>query len=262
MGKQERNKHTNKDIKAKDSSSPKANNLRDELRRALAHAASSGWIQNGGIAVFLVGVAFIVGVFRVNGIKAAAITFGIAATAFVWLLVGVVIYFSRATTEETEHHGLLQPADEPMPNNPCGEIPQSALAVFLGRSAAYSSSSTHTVIMIKGERVLSFERVGQEIAISARVFSRDRRIVAEIRRNEFFVNPNNYFRRERPDTHSLRVFDQEGRKVLDVRFLNPRAIRFLGIFNHPAHEVVISETEGLFANTMCFGENKVDVSFD
>lgn len=256
-----RKKHANKNAKAKDSPSPKANNLRDELRRVLAHAGSSGWIQNGGIAVFLVGVAFVVTMSRMNGIKAAAITFGIVATAFIWLLVGATMYFSRASVEETEYHGLLQPADEPMPINPCGEVPGNALAIFLGRSAAYSSSPAHTVITIKGQPVLSFERIGQEIAINARVFSRDGRIVTEISRNVFSINRNNFFRMERPDLHSLLVFDQEGRKVLDVRFINPRAIRFRAIFSHPAREVVISETEGFFTNTMCFGENETDMAF-
>jgi hypothetical protein len=140
-----------------------------------------------------------------TGVRAAALTFAAVGTITLWVIAVVVIRY--AEPQETEYHGFLLPAAEPMPPNPCGEIPGTALAIFLGRSAAYSSASPHVVIRIRGEEVLSFERAHGEIAINARVFSRNGRIVAEIRRNEFFINPNNYFRRERPDSPSLIVFD-------------------------------------------------------
>lgn len=255
-----RKKHAKKNSQSEGKNTKEESNSHGELKFSLYHAFSQWWIRAfvGAFPVALVGL--IVAMVTSTKVKAAAITVACIGTLALWAICVEIWRYSGE--EETEYHGLLQPADEPTPKNPCREIPQNSLAIILGNSAAYSSSPTHTVIMIKGETVLSFERAGEEIAISARVFSKDRKIVAEIRENEFFINPNNYFRSERPDTHSLRVFDQEGRKVLDVRFINRRAIRFLGIFSHPGREVVISETEGLFANTICFGENNTDVVVD
>ncbi|SRR5216684_702009 len=234
--------------------------FRSELKLALRRAFSQWWIRTllGALTVGLVGL--IVAMATSTKVKGAAITVACVGTLALWAI--CIEIWRSSGEEETEYHGLLKPADEPMPDNPCREIPSNALTIFLGNSAAYSSKSPHTVIEIKGKPVLSFERIGQEIAVNAQVFSKDGRIVAEIKRNEFFINPNNYFRRERPDAHSLRVFDQTGRNVLDVRFINQRAIRFLGIFNHPVHEVLISQTEGFFKNTVCMGENGKDFVFD
>jgi hypothetical protein len=255
-----RKKHAKKYSQTEGKNTKNKTNSQCELKLSLYHAFSQWWIRAlvGAFPIALVGL--IVAMATSTEVKAAAITVACIGTLALWAICVEIWRYSGE--DETEYHGLLQPADEPMPNNPCRKIPGNALAIFLGRCAAYSSASPHAVIRIRGEAVLSFERVHGEIAINAKVFSRDGRIVAEIRRNEFFINPNNYFRRERPDSHSLIVFDQENRRVLDVRFINPRAVRFLGIFNHPDHEVVISETIGFFAtNTICFGENGTDVAF-
>jgi hypothetical protein len=195
--------------------------------------------------------------------KVVAIWFLFCPSAIVLVIAGCLqwhLLILHPATPETEIHGLLIPSNEPMPDNPCREIPANALAIFLGRCAAFSSDPFHVVLRIQGENVLSFSRVNNRIAVNAKVYSRDGRIVAEIRDNEFFINPNNYFRRERRDAHSLVVLDQNGHNVLDVSFLNPRAIRFSGIFNHPERPVVISPDAGLFKNSICFGECKVDVA--
>jgi len=260
MSKKRRKKHANNRIKTESRRAEQDNHLRDKPKISFGQVLSNQWVRGFCTAFVLIIIALGVAIGTATGVKAAALTFAAVGTVTLWVIAAAVIRY--AGPQETEYHGFLRPAAEPMPPNPCGEIPANALAILLGTSAAYSSASPHAVIRIKGEPVLSFERAYGEIAINARVFSRDGRIVAEIRRNEFFINPNNYFRRERPDSHSLIVFDQENRRVLDVRFINPRALRFLGIFNHPTHEVVISESEGLFAGGTCFGENGTDVAFD
>jgi hypothetical protein len=86
-------------------------------------------------------------------------------------------------------------------------------------------------------------KTGDGLAVSAKVFSQDSRIVAEVVDNEFHINPNNFFRRERPDKHTLIVYDQQGREALNIRFLNPSSVRVSGIFFHPnrATPLVISQ---------------------
>src|SRR5713226_8562483 len=224
--------------------------FQSKFKVSLARALSRWWVQTfvGLLPVAIIGL--IVAMTTSTQVKIAALTMAGLGTLALWAVAIAILRDSGPN--ETEVHGLLRPANRPMPPNPCGEIPETALAIFLGRCAAYSSASPHTVISIRGDNVLSFRRVNDGIAVSARIFSSDGRIVAEIRDNEFFINPNNFFRRERPDDHSLTVFDQENNRVLDVFYLNSRAIRFSGIINHPAHRVVISDEEGLFRNTICF----------
>jgi len=51
--------------------------------------------------------------------------------------------------------------------------------------------------------MLTLDKVGGQIAVSVKLFSGDRRVVAEIDRNMFRINPNNYFRKEPTDEHPL-----------------------------------------------------------
>jgi hypothetical protein len=164
--------------------------------------------------------------------------------------------------EQQEFSGLLSPADDPTPDNACRNIRKSAdaMLILLGNSASLNPWFPHSVITAKGEDILTLNKKDNEIAVSVKIFGRDGRIVAEIRDNEFSINPNNYFRKERPDKSTLIVYDQEDRKVLDVRFLNPSTVRFLGVLNYPRSmgPLVISQTEGFFANEVCMAYNAVD----
>ena len=92
------------------------------------------------------------------------------------------------------------------------------------------------------EQLLGVRKTPDGLLLSAKIRTKDNRIVAEVIDNVFHINPNNYYRRDRPDPHTLKVFDQEGNAVLDVRYINPNAIKVLGTFysgNRPP--IVISE---------------------
>jgi len=128
------------------------------------------------------------------------------------------------------------------------------MLVILGNSASWGTSFPQTIIRIGNDKMLTMDEIAGRITLSGKFFSRDGKIVAELKDNEFYINPNNYFRKKRPDTHSLVVYDQEGTEILKVRFINPHTIKFTGIIRHPLATVVISETEGLFRNTICTGE--------
>jgi len=139
------------------------------------------------------------------------------------------------------------------------------MRIFLGNSACWTTETRHTVLEIAGQPIISLRRTDQGLAVSGRVFSADGRIVAELIDNRFYVNPNNYFRTERPDRHTLLVFDQEARLVLNVRHLNPLTVKLLGIFNYPNRLPVVIEEEKtvIGSNTLwryCFGNNRIDIA--
>jgi len=163
-----------------------------------------------------------------------------------------------------EMSGELIPANKPTPPNACGTIPPNALAILLGNSAAFNSSFPHTVIEVGNQQLLIINKKGDRITISAKFFSRDNRIVGELKENQFYINPNNYFRIERPNEHSLIVYDQEGNKTINLEFLNPSAIRLLGRFYLPNRPPIIIEEDfqtfgGVKMSRVCFGENRVDI---
>ena len=66
--------------------------------------------------------------------------------------------------------------------------------------------------------------------VYARAWSADGRLIAEIRGNDFSVNPNNSFRLERSGDSKLSVYDQQGNLALKVVVLNENAIHIGGIF--------------------------------
>jgi hypothetical protein len=131
--------------------------------------------------------------------------------------------------------GLLIPGSEPDPPLPssCSRfrpVPQGALRVYLGDSGGYSMADEVSVLTIKGTDVLDLRRASNGLAIGAKTFSDDGKIIAQIIDNRFYVNPNNFFRMDRPDTHSLVVYDPHGRNVLDIKYINSHSVRVLGIF--------------------------------
>jgi len=173
----------------------------------------------------------------------------------------------KSSMPKGEISGKLTPGSKPMPRNICPTIPAKAIALFLGNSVAYSSSFPHTVIEVGNEKLLVINRKNNKITISGKFFSRDNRIVGELKDNQFYVNPNNYFRIERPNGHSLIVYDQEGNQAINVDFLNLSAIKLLGRFYLPNRPPIIIDEDrqtigGLKMSNNCFGESKVDIHLE
>lgn len=192
----------------------------------------------------------------------------------IWSVFATVVFALAAVTfflTETEVSALkslsgeLIPANEAEPANPCRAVPPNALRIFLGNSASWTESDEHTILSIGEEDILTMRRTTKGLSVSSRVFSADGRIVAQLSNNVFHVNPNNYFRIERPDHHSLSVYDQKGQNVLNVRFINPSAISVLGIFRVPGHMPVVISPNAIHigGNTLshaCFGNNARDIA--
>lgn len=193
----------------------------------------------------------------------AAIWSGLVVWGIIGLIVAGIVH--EKVFSETATSGLLRPASEPTPPTPCSSIPKDAIILLLGDSASWTTASHHTVLKVDGEDLLSIDRKNSGIAVSAKIYSRDRKLVAEIIDNEFNINPSNYFRRERPDRHTLVVFDQQGQRVLYVRHINSSAIKVLGTFYSARNIVRINENEVMLPNNtrlsrFCFGNNMVSIA--
>jgi hypothetical protein len=146
----------------------------------------------------------------------------------------------RNNYRETEFHGLLIPSTEPTPPNPCKDPPpKEALLLFLGKSLMFAGRSPFPAITIANEPLLIIERTPDGIFLTVTIRSQDGRVVAQVIKNEFHINPNNYYRMERPDRHTLAVFDQQGNPALSVKYLNPAAIKITGIFQAQGRPPVI-----------------------
>ena len=165
---------------------------------------------------------------------------------------------------ETEISGLLRPASEPTPPTSCDSIPKDALILLFGDSASYTTQPHHTILNVAGKDLVSIDRKDGGIAITSMIFSADTRIVAKITDNKFDINPSNYFRRERPDHHTLEVFDQHDQRILYVRYLNSSTMKILGTFHTTKGIILVNENEvtlpgGPHLSKYCFGNNLVDI---
>jgi hypothetical protein len=145
--------------------------------------------------------------------------------------------------------GLLVPEDEPDPPLPSScsmvyPVPPDALRVYLGGNAGYTMADQVVVLTVKGTDLLDLRRTSNGLAINAKTFSEDGKIIAEIIDNRFYINPNNFFRIDRPDSHSIIVYDIRDRKVLDIRYINSHSVKVLGIFQVPgAPPLIIDEAQ-------------------
>lgn len=267
MGKKKkRDKKRKKETDAKQKSQEPVKKWR-KIISGTHQSLSSGWLQNFvvGLVILLLGPA---AGMVIKSPKFAIVSFAMGLTAIIWILAVIAIrQTSNEQVRETETHGLLIPANDADPPNPCPDIPPQAMRIFLGNSASWTSETHHTVLQIAGQPIISLRRTDQGLSVSSKVFSADGRIVAELIDNRFHINPNNYFRTERPDKHSLLVFDQQARQVLTVRYLNPLAVKVLGVFNYPNPRPVIIEEDqitigGNRFSRNCFGNNRVDIRID
>ena len=194
-----------------------------------------------------------------------AIWSGIAVGVIVGLVIAVFVH--QQLFSEIEASGLLCSASEPTPPIPCANIPKEALVLLLGASASYTTALKHTVLRVAGEDLLSISRKNEYMAVSAKIYSSDRTVVAEIIDNNFRINPSNYFRREQPDHHSFAIFDQQGERLLFIRHLNFSAIKILGTF-HTARGIVKISEEEVFVpgrdrlSRFCFGNSVVSIQIN
>jgi hypothetical protein len=175
-----------------------------------------------------------------------------------WGGVVVIVVLAITTTAFIRSHeeqmilaqpsGLLEPASDPNPQA-CSHLvlPEGVSAVYMGGSRFHASWFPHSPLLRQNNSpVLTIEKNERgNISLTLDIRSRDRKIVARIVKNEFEVNPNNALNRTRPDRSTLIVRDQEGVEVVNLRYLNPHAIRFSGLLylSDPETRIKVGDAE-------------------
>lgn len=76
----------------------------------------------------------------------------------------------------------------------------------------------------------SIKRVGDGLLVSAIIHSLDGKVIAEIRNNEWRLNPNNYFHKNF-DKSALEVIDEYGIPILQVEYLDGNNIKIGGVLH-------------------------------
>jgi hypothetical protein len=156
--------------------------------------------------------------------------------------------------------GLLTPDNAPTPSHSClSGIPEDAIKIFAGQNLIYQTVFPISVLKMAGEDLLSIKKGKKGFLISAKIFSYDGKIVAQLEDNKFYINPHNYFRLERPNKYILAVHNQRAEKVLDIYFINSNTIRISGIFIMPNRQPIIVAEDvlkisGYSYAGLCFGE--------
>jgi hypothetical protein len=219
------------------------------------------------VAIFLFAVAFGIAMYFLS--EKDQSKFLVSAFS-AWLFMGaaIAIYLNNRVLIEPETGGLLTPARDPNPAAPssCGDAPSGAIRLYFGSSGlAFTTGQSSTIVAFDGDPVLQIKRQAEGISVNAKIFSQDKRIVAEIKNNRFTLNPNNYFRRERPDKHTLVVIDQEDREVLRIRYVNRLSVKLTGVFFYPRKSPIrIQEGRTVVGNSVlsdfCLGNNTTALS--
>src|SRR5213594_4351079 len=110
-----------------------------------------------------------------------------------WTLAGAAIclYLNDRVLIEPETGGTLRPARDPNPPTPasCEKVPDDAMRIYLGSSMGWTTNPTCTIVRVAGESLLQIERQKDGMFVNAKIFSQDKRIVAEVKNNKFYINP-------------------------------------------------------------------------
>ncbi len=145
------------------------------------------------------------------------------------------------------YFGTLTPASESTPPLP-SSTPKGTVSLMLGDELRLLTAQSESYVLSKaGKPFLTVGIQDGRMQISAVVMDSRSQLVVRIINNEFQANPQNAFNPKQPDKHSLVVRDAEGAEVLNVRFLNPTAMRIVGRFQIPgvAEPVVILPDDGV-----------------
>ena len=159
---------------------------------------------------------------------------------FVWAAIIVVCaalfafgfwYTDHASHSEPDDPNVITPGTEPRPKTSI-PIPADKFLLILGDFVAWKSDLPMVALMQREEPLITLNKEPHGMSLSAKFFSADGKIIAEIDRNEIHPNPANFWRlkKDPKDAHRLTVFNDEAKVVIDVQYLNPRTIKILGRF--------------------------------
>jgi len=230
-------------------------------------------VEHQELALVLLGLTVIC--FTLYGVSKLISEHSLSTRSVTWTCVGCWLFclftaaiFVSSGNKFLERQRLsrlsdfLKPANDVTPNWADKELPNDgSLKIFIGGCllCAPSNSLTH-IARSCGRNLLDISCTKNGVALSGEFFDKDGKIVAVLETNAFTINPNNYFKMERPDRSTLLVRDQSNSEVLNVRWLNQYAISFCGVIRSPdGSRLVVSKTSifmpehtNIFKNFACW----------
>jgi hypothetical protein len=173
------------------------------------------------------------------------------AAALAPLIVACLIFVypmerSRISRILSANEGWLLPADEVTPRL-CVAPGENYRVLWLGTTPVETTFFPQSIINVHRRVLLSINKRGNSIAVSANIYSPDTRAIAVLKDNHWKTNPNNYMSKYNPDFSSLIVDDQYNKRVLDVRYINECNIRIYLILRYDGAEVEFNE-KGVFVD--------------
>lgn len=165
-----------------------------------------------------------------------------SGAAAMMLLILVVAFYIHNEIVKREiqaktpvYFGELVPSNDPFPPLPKGAS-KDTITLMLGDNLRVlaAKSENHLGFWKDGVSFLSISIKDNDVMrLSASIVDSDNKNIVKIIDNEFQANPEWAFNPKQPDKHSLVVHDSKGVEVLNVKFINPRAMRIVGRFHIP-----------------------------
>lgn len=149
-----------------------------------------------------------------------------------------LVYDVQLTRELHQLRGKLTPANDTTPPNPCGaDTPQGSVVFLYGDNAALARRFPHTVLgsLTLGPLIALDRSEGGSLIVLMTIRAPDGKIIAQLDEHGYRVNQHNITEMRRPDRSSLILTDEYGAEVINIRYLNPQAVRIDGSFHYPGH---------------------------
>ncbi|WP_433972760.1 hypothetical protein [Tunturiibacter lichenicola] len=148
--------------------------------------------------------------------------------------------------DATKWQGLLVPASDKLPAA-CSSLyvipaeDKFVLNVRAGANEFECLSLPCNIVRTDNVEFLKIDGKVGAITVEAKVLDKDGNIIVSIEKNKFYVNRNRTYRSPvRDDASSLKVFDEKGNTVLDLRYANRKNLLVQGFFRDgPDHQMTI-----------------------
>jgi hypothetical protein len=147
--------------------------------------------------------------------------------------------------------GWLVPRSDPTPIISCAgrrfEVPKGDLALLYGGAVSAQKEFPRTLVEVADVPRIRLDKIGERVAVSMDIFDSDPnpKIIATVEKNQFTVNPNNYFKVDLSRDHSrLVITDQHNVKALSLDYLNKGALRIDAVLYFPGIKGPLRIAEG------------------
>ena len=147
---------------------------------------------------------------------------------------------STQATMQSGLRSLLMPANDAMPDTPNFLIEPERKAAFVGNMVTSFplELKSFSLIQMGGDDVLSVEwNSTLGIVLNATIRNQANELIATITKNVFHPYAQNDYT-VTSDDHSILIVNSKDEIILYLRYLNPRAIKVMGVFNHPGSPTV------------------------